>query len=748
MKAFPIFVSAFLLFLTQTQAADLMPVAARAQKPAPPAPTAPNVPYGTHERQVLDFWKAESVTPAPVVFFIHGGGWGAMDKANVHKMLDVPRLLKADISVVAINYRYVQQAHAAKIEPPVKWPLEDAARALQFVRSKASEWQLDKQRIGACGGSAGACSSLWLALHDDMAQSQSDDPVARESTRLFCAAVVGAQTTLDPKLVREWMPNASYGGHAFGFRTDGKDKAAEFQRFVEGRDRVASFIEEYSPLSHASADDPPLWLSYSDEAPMQKGGSPKDPTHSVLYGRILEEKLKPLGVEIVVTSEAEPAGDFKTPTDYFVRRLAVASSGDAAQPARQERAAIPVKIEKTEEGFRLLRGGEPFHIKGAVYWAPPEHKAYPLSTVVTHGGNSIRSGGGQLDALVAAAERLGLTVTIGIPMKKQREGFDYDDEAAVRQQFEEAKAIVLRHKDSPATLIWGVGNELSHGNVADNTFTNHKVWNAVNDIAKMIHELDPHHPAMTVIGTASLRRGDLKTLIERCPDLDLIGVNSYRDIAEVPGWLARDGWTKPYLITEWGNDGSWQVKKTKWGAPIEATTSEVAELMIGRYHDPILKEQTRCLGSYAFFWEQAPWRTPTWYSFYLDSGDRLEAVNALQHLWTGKWPANRAPHISPMTIQGKAASDSVQLSPSSSNEATVTVEDAEGDALNYRWEVVADATKGGDLYAGLAKTPLPEAKSSTITFTAPTKPGPYRLFVYVRDGQGNVASANFPFLVK
>ena len=294
---------------------------AHAQKSPPLPPTQPNVAYGAHQRQVLDFWKAESSQPTPVVFFIHGGGWGALDKANVHKMVDVPRLLKAGISVVATNYRYVHQAQAAKVEPPVKWPLEDAARALQFVRSKAAEWNLDKQRIGACGGSAGACSSLWLALHDDMAQPQSADPVARESTRLFCAAVVGAQTTLDPKLVREWMPNATYGGHAFGFRSKGKDKAGEFQSFFEARDKLLPLIEEYSPLHHASADDPPLWLSYSDESPMKKGDSPKDPTHSVLYGRILEEKLKPLRVEILITSTAEPAGEFKTITDYFIKRL-------------------------------------------------------------------------------------------------------------------------------------------------------------------------------------------------------------------------------------------------------------------------------------------------------------------------------------------------------------------------------------------------------------------------------------------
>ena len=160
---------------------------------------------------MLDFYPAKSDKPTPVVFYIHGGGWqGGDKKTNPKPFLD------KGISVVAINYRYVKNGVEDKVEPPVKAPLEDAARALQFVRSKAKEWNLDKKRIGATGGSAGGCSSLWLAFHDDMADPNSNDPIARESTRLYCAAVNGAQTSLDPKELREWMPNYSYGAHAFG----------------------------------------------------------------------------------------------------------------------------------------------------------------------------------------------------------------------------------------------------------------------------------------------------------------------------------------------------------------------------------------------------------------------------------------------------------------------------------------------------------------------------------------------------
>src|SRR5205809_1482102 len=155
--------------------------AQQAKKPAPPpppTPTAANLAYGSHERQVLDFWQAKADQPTPLVLYIHGGGWQNGDKKGLAGAA-IKQYLDAGISVAAINYRYVKQAAAAKVEPPVKAPLEDAARALQLIRSKSKEWNLDKKRVGATGGSAGGCSSLWLALHDDLANPASDDPVAR-----------------------------------------------------------------------------------------------------------------------------------------------------------------------------------------------------------------------------------------------------------------------------------------------------------------------------------------------------------------------------------------------------------------------------------------------------------------------------------------------------------------------------------------------------------------------------------------
>ena len=284
-----------------------------------PEPTWKNVTYGAHERQVLDFYKAPSDKPTPVVFNIHGGGWVGGDKSIVGGL---EKYLAAGISVVSINYRYVTQAQLAGVKPPVEWPVRDAARALQFVRSKASEWNVDKKRIGATGGSAGACSSLWLAFHNDLADAKSSDPVARESTRLWCAAVNGAQTSLDPKQLKEWTPNSRYGGHAFGFMTDpkdGKTRDQSFAEFLAKRESVLPWIKEYSPIEHVSADDPPVFLIYS--TPPAIGQEQTDPTHTSNYGVKLQEKCKEIGVACELVYPGAPDVKHKTMQEYLIERL-------------------------------------------------------------------------------------------------------------------------------------------------------------------------------------------------------------------------------------------------------------------------------------------------------------------------------------------------------------------------------------------------------------------------------------------
>jgi acetyl esterase/lipase len=290
--------------------------------PARPQPTAADYVYATDSpRQKFDFWQAKSDQPTPVVLLIHGGGWRGGDKSGYGTTAIQP-YLDAGISVASLNYRFIEQAMEHKIEPPVRGPLGDAARALQTIRSKAKEWNINPDRIGATGGSAGACTSLWLALHDDLADPKSEDPIARQSTRLTCAAVSGAQTSLDPKELREWMPNAIYGGHAFGFAAPGRTRPQEFDLLIAEREKVLPWIKEYSPIELVTSDDPPIYLDYPNQkTPPVIGQNEPDPTHSAIYGIKLVEKLKAAGVEGVLSYPGHKDEKYGSIQAFFIAKL-------------------------------------------------------------------------------------------------------------------------------------------------------------------------------------------------------------------------------------------------------------------------------------------------------------------------------------------------------------------------------------------------------------------------------------------
>lgn len=296
----------------------------KAMPPERPTPTAADVAYGADsDRQRLDLWIAKADQPTPLVVFIHGGGWMAGDKTG-YGTKDFKPFLSQGISVAAINYRFIPQAMEQNVVPPVKACVHDAARAIQFLRSKSNEWSLDPTRVAATGSSAGACTSLWLALHDDLADPKASDPIARQSSRLTCAAVLGAQTSLDPEELRAWIPNAVYGGHAFGFAGKGKSRAKEFDELLAHRADVLPWIREYSPIELVSKDDPPIYLAFPNQKTPPVIGQPEpDPTHSALYGIKLAEKLKAAGVEAVVSYPGHADEQYRSPTEFMIAKLRV-----------------------------------------------------------------------------------------------------------------------------------------------------------------------------------------------------------------------------------------------------------------------------------------------------------------------------------------------------------------------------------------------------------------------------------------
>ena len=288
------------------------------KEPLLPNPTYYDVAYGPHPKQILHFWKAESASPTPVLLFVHGGGWNAGGRLNGLSAM-LPTMLREGISVASVEYRFIAEATEDGVVPPVKGPLHDAARALQLVRSKAAEWNVDKERIAASGGSAGACTSLWLAFHPDLADPKSDDPVARESSRLLCAAVTGAQTTLDPQQMKEWTPNSRYGGHAFGFKGDPAKKLTQFDEFLAKRDTILPWIAEYSPYALVTSDDPSVYLYYSE--PPALGKEQKDPTHTSNFGVKLQEHCKEAGVDCELYYPSVVGATHASVQEYLLAKL-------------------------------------------------------------------------------------------------------------------------------------------------------------------------------------------------------------------------------------------------------------------------------------------------------------------------------------------------------------------------------------------------------------------------------------------
>ncbi len=422
---------------------------------------------------------------------------------------------------------------------------------------------------------------------------------------------------------------------------------------------------------------------------------------------------------------------------FFMTVVAVyvTAAGINAQTA----GAIKVSIQKTDSGYQLLRGGKPYFVTGAGGARYPDR-------IAAYGGNSIRTWGTRdAQKVLDSAQKHGLTVLMGLDVARERHGFNYDDEAAVRAQLEKIRAEVLKYKDHPALLAWGIGNELNL------QYKNTKVWDAVNDISKMIHELDPNHPTSTIL--AGVNKDLVELIKTKTPDIDFLGINTYASLQTLVGTLKSVDWRGPYMVTEWGPTGHWEGLTTAWGSPIEETSSEKAMVYKMRYEYSVERDRNKCLGSYVFLWGQKQERTPTWYGLFTERGEESEVMDVMQFLWTGKWPANRAPHVYSLQVNGQKSIQNVYLAPGSSANVLAVAGDPDNDKLSYRWELLPEPTElseGGDFEA------RPKAMEGMIkgggpgkaTMQAPGKPGAYRVFVYITDGKNNVATANLPFYVR
>jgi hypothetical protein len=398
--------------------------------------------------------------------------------------------------------------------------------------------------------------------------------------------------------------------------------------------------------------------------------------------------------------------------------------------------AVAVTLEQTAAGaWQLTRNGEPYFIQGAGGNASKE-------LLAEAGANCFRTWGvgPELGQQLDVAEELGLTVVVGHWLGHERHGFSYSDQAALDAQKERIRRDVLQYKDHPAVLLWAIGNEMEGFDAGDNP----AIWNHVQELAAMIKEIDPLHPTLTV--TADIGGKRVESVYALCPDIDIMGINSYGGAASLPQRYRALGGRKPYIITEFGPPGVWEVPFTPFGAPLELTSTAKAAHYRRAYMQGCLAEPELCLGSFAFTWGSKIEGTASWYGMFLPSGEKLAAVDIMTELWSGALPANLCPQIIGFSLQ-----DSTALEVDKPIFAKLDARDPEGEKLHVNWQVrkeVENYNTGGDAQ----QLPLQldgvihSATDNSAELLFPGG-GVFRLYVTVSDGSGGAATANIPLKI-
>ena len=403
-------------------------------------------------------------------------------------------------------------------------------------------------------------------------------------------------------------------------------------------------------------------------------------------------------------------------------------------------------IVQNGASYTFMREGKPYYVRGV-------GGEVNLDLALAIGANSIRTWGVEnAQKVLDEAQKKGLTVMLGFWLQQERGGFDYNDKDKVLKQFNYYKSMIDKYKNHPALLMWGIGNELNLN------YTNTIVWNAVQDLAKYAHQVDPNHPTSTV--TAGLDSMEVQLIKKQAPDIDVYCINTYGDIADVPKYMEQYGWTGPYMITEWGPDGHWESPTTSWNVSIEQTSTEKKQVYYDRYKNYIEPYKNKCLGSYAFFWGSKQEYTETWYGLFSKDNLPTEPIDALEIIFRNQNPQIPSPTITEITLQNQTSKDNITLKAEDKFTASVQskiainmtdlIEDSKN-KITYEWKILAESTdkkSGGDAeleaseISGLIKHP----NHASIQFRAPHAAGEYRLFVRLKYNN-KLAYANIPFKV-
>src|SRR5690606_8642558 len=293
---------------------------------------------------------------------------------------------------------------------------------------------------------------------------------------------------------------------------------------------------------------------------------------------------------------------------------------------------------------------------------------------------------------------------------------------------------------------------------AEASYTNLKLWTAINDVAKYVKEVDPNHPTTVALSNSDVTK--IRHIINMAPEIDILSLNIYApSLPNVIPNITAAGWDKPYMITEFGPRCTWQMnaeptRVLEWGGLVEQTSTEKAEVYLTAFQDHIAANKSNgCIGSFVFLWGyQKHGDVLTWYGLHDKKGYAFPTADAMQYAWTGSYPSNRAPVIADrnaILMNGRKAEDNIKVEKNSNNAASVIATDPDGDPLTYDWMIMKEKTASADgsLPDGITGL-ITDNKQANIFFKAPSESGAYRLIVFVRDDANKkVASGVIPFYV-
>ena len=389
-----------------------------------------------------------------------------------------------------------------------------------------------------------------------------------------------------------------------------------------------------------------------------------------------------------------------------------------------------VKVVETAPGhYQLTRNGEAFFIRGV-------GGSGPKDVLKARGGNSFRTWSyteGKKE--FADADRYGLAVSLGYWVRPENQGLSYKNQRQLDEQLREVEHMVALYKDEPNLLIWSIGNEMEMG-----TQNLVEMWQQVNRLCKRVKELDPNHPTMVIV--AEITPEKVGMFNRYCPDVDILGINSYGGSHSIPERYRECGGVKPYILTEYGPPATWETSSNAFGCPYEMSSTQKGEWYASVYKKTLEDKGKLCLGSYAFTWSHKVEATPTWFGMMLPDNTELAPVEDLQLAWGVTKPTNRVPTIEHMEIshdQARSEDDVIT--------ATVKGSDPDGDPLTWKWVVVQEASFYGVTGTGAAM-PLgfPEAiiegQGTTSVKVKLPGGGKYRLYAYCFDGNNHAAYVN------